>query len=276
MKGICNDDMGSSKSLRNRDRSGNNQGEEEPEGNGRVSPNRAATTTEMGQLCPYDVVFGRGGLHNVKRKGSVYHDLIERHWQEYSSLSGANSHRRFVQSKLVKHILENNGRFLTWKNEQWEEVHDMETILKVIMQALRDRKRNSRSKQERSRRIGPDNESSSPRKRDLMVERVESSPVKRQKVKFEDDCLSLRAVKSNPNQRGPSLLDSLSSRGTSQRKVLDYKSSGYLRETEQCSDDDIGPRLKRLENMALELEQENQDIKRRLNDMDSDSSSDDE
>ena len=104
-------------------------------------------------LTNKDCVFGRGRKKDDVRSGSLYRELVETHWLEYSQLSPliTKPRRHFIEKKIICPIVEAGGRFIMRGGEFHGELdlHDKARkclIFKKIQRALfNERKRREES-----------------------------------------------------------------------------------------------------------------------------------
>lgn len=82
-----------------------------------------------------DVNFGRGGLNNQLRKGTLYRKLIQKYSKIYSNL-GPKEKRDFARTNIVDVIRQHGGRFFNTAGKQLFDVD--RDILPKVMQAFRD------------------------------------------------------------------------------------------------------------------------------------------
>lgn len=85
-----------------------------------------------------DVVLGRGGRNNNRRRGTLYECLKEKYAEEYRGLHHSEK-RVFVLKNIITPVRQAGGRFM-YKHEKsllWGEKDDNDIVC-IIMQAVRD------------------------------------------------------------------------------------------------------------------------------------------
>jgi hypothetical protein len=107
-----------------------------------------------GKPKPNDALFGSGGLCNNIRKGSLYRELITKHWQAYKAIPNQKSteKKRMIREKVIEPIRENRGRFLQYEDKQFsllslDKDSERKAIYEKIAQAFRSEKKNSERKE---------------------------------------------------------------------------------------------------------------------------------
>lgn len=92
------------------------------------------------ELGENDVPFGVGyTLNSLRKKGSgLYQQLLRENSERYKECP-SSAKRSFVLNHIILPIKACGGRFLELSDSNnWEEVQNEDTIIKKIMQALRD------------------------------------------------------------------------------------------------------------------------------------------
>jgi hypothetical protein len=106
-----------------------------------METNDVKETASLGSaLGENDVHFGTGYLINTLRKrgSGLYQQLIKSNSERYKECPN-NAKRSFAVEHVILPIKASGGRFLELSDRNlWEEVESDETIIKKVMQALRD------------------------------------------------------------------------------------------------------------------------------------------
>ena len=109
------------------------------------------STEQEGEItaAKSDAILGRNGPTKEDRKGSFYELLIDVLWNDYISTPFAKK-EDFVVTKVINPVLEKGGRFMRWDSDkgQYRVMGESERrdIVKTVMQALRDRRKNTPEK----------------------------------------------------------------------------------------------------------------------------------
>jgi hypothetical protein len=119
----------------------------------RQSDNRSAEQeSEEITFTENDAILGRNGPTKEDRKGSLYEQLLDAWWDDYSKVPFAEK-EDFAVKKVMNPVREQGGRFMRWDSnkEQYRVMEEKEErdIAKTVMQALRDRRKNTPEKPRR-------------------------------------------------------------------------------------------------------------------------------
>jgi hypothetical protein len=109
------------------------------------------STEQAGEITATksDAILGRNGPTKEDRKGSFYERLIDVLWDDYTSIPFAKK-EDFVVTGVINPVREQGGRFMRWDSNkgQYRVMGEDEErdIVRTVMQALRDRRKNTPEK----------------------------------------------------------------------------------------------------------------------------------